>query len=301
MICGSRRISAQFFQVPVIIFVIFTFIIMGCANVKPLPRELQDLSGYVPADHLVFIGLDGWGGHYVPKAQMPTVKRMMEQGASSLDVRCVMPSNSLPNWTAIFCGTDNIQNTEQAFSIFSLVKNERPDKSSVFFYEWTELKNICPDEAVEKFEIRSDRESAVKIAAYIKENKPVFTAVVFNEPDSTGHNKRWGSSAYYDKLTELDNYIAIIEQAIKDAGIYNNTVFVLSSDHGGTLWGHGFNTAKQRRIPLVIYGRGIKTGYSIPGQKSIYDIAPTMAMILGLTIPAEWTGQRQWEILNGEK
>ena len=115
--------------------------------------------------------------------------------------------------------------------------------------------------------------------------------MVFDEPDATGHSKRWGSAAYYAKLAELDSFIGKIEQAVKDAGIHDSTVFILSSDHGGVLWGHGFRSSRQRRIPMVVYGSNIKEGYVIPSPLSICDIAPTMAAILGLEVPPEWTGQ----------
>ena len=111
--------------------------------------------------------------------------------------------------------------------------------------------------------------------------------MVFNEPDHTGF---WGCPSYYAKLAELDGFIAIIEQAVRDAGIYDNTIFILSADHGGTIWGHGSNIPRHRRIPLIIYGNNIKEGFVIPARRSICDIAPTMAVILGLEIPAEWTG-----------
>ena len=272
----------------------------GCASSKPIAPFETTLSVYRPAKHLVFIGLDGWGAAYVPDAEMPAVMRMMGQGAWSLNVRSVMPSNSLPNWTALFTGVENDGNIKQTPSIFTLVKNEWPDSKTVFFFEWGELNNLCTDDETEKIAIRSDYESAVKAADYIRENKPLFTAVVFNEPDSAGHNNRWGSAAYYAKLAELDSFIAIIEQAVIDAGLYEDTVFVLSSDHGGVLWGHGFRSQKQRRIPLVIFGSGIKKGYEIPGRRSILDIAPAFAMILGLKIPDQWTGTILWDVFNEE-
>jgi predicted AlkP superfamily pyrophosphatase or phosphodiesterase len=245
----------------------------------------------IPAQHLVFIGLDGWGGSYVPNANMPTVKRMMADGASSIDVRCVMPSTSWPNWTSLFFGAAPEDRTAEQFpSIFTVVESNSQESTAVFFYEWGELNKICSDETAVKLEIKSDLESAQKIATYFIERKPTFTAIVFNEPDFTGHGKRWGSSAYYAKLTELDGFIAIIEEAVKNAGVYDNTVFVLSADHGGTFWGHGSNSSNHRRIPLVIFGRGIKTGFAIPSPISICDITPTMAAILGMEIPPEWTG-----------
>jgi len=269
----------------------------GCTNAKSVlvvsALQTEEIpAGFIPAQHLIFIGLDGWGGAYVSKANMPTVKRMMAQGASSVDVRCVMPSNSWPNWSSLFTGTPPEQRGSEGFpSIFTLVKNSGQAKKPVFFYEWKDLDKICTEETAEKQRIGSNLESAQKVAAYIVKEKPTFTAVVFNEPDSRGHNFRWGSAIYYDKLAELDSFIAVIEQAVKDAGIYDNTIFVLAADHGGSFWGHGHNLPKQRKIPVVIYGKGIKEGYTIPAKRSICDIAPTMAVILGLKVPAEWTGR----------
>ena len=267
------------------------FLAAGCVGTKPLPVE-ESLPEYVPVRHLVFIGLDGWGGAYVSGADMPTVERMIARGASSMDMRCVMPSNSLPNWTALFSSAPpEQQNSGRIPSIFSLFKNDEQETRAVFFYEWGELQKIFPAEIIERRPIRSNPESVKVVADYIAEKKPAFTAVVMNEPDSTGHDKRWGSAAYNAKLTELDGFIEIIEQAVKDAGIYDSTVFMLSADHGGILWGHGFNSSRQRRIPMVIYGSNIKEGFVIPSPLTICDIAPTMAAILGLEVPPEWTGQ----------
>ena len=264
--------------------------------------SLQNIS--IPAEHIIFIGLDGWGGAFVKKAIMPTVKRMIAGGASSLDMRCVMPSISWPNWSALFSGTppeqrngettNNVSGVMDFPTMFTLVKNKK--LTTALFYEWKALDNICPDEQAEKIKITSDIESARKAAAFIKEKKPSFAAVVFNEPDHIGHSKGWGFKAYYAKLTELDNLIAIIEQAVKDAGIYDSTVFVLSADHGGTFKGHGKDIKKHRQIPIVFYGRGIKSGYTIPSPLSICDIAPTMAAIMGLEAHPEWTGRPLKEV-----
>jgi len=276
-----------------VLAVLYFFIAVSCKGVEPaeIMLSVAEMPGsFTPAQHLVFIGLDGWGGAFMSRANMPTVKRMMAQGVSSLNIRCIMPSISWPNWSALFSGASpEDQNIDPFPTIFTLVNEQR--SRPALFYEWNDLQNICSDETAEKIRILSDLESAQRAAVYIMENKPVFTAVVFNEPDSVGHNKGWGTRAYYTKLNELDSYMAIIEQAVKDAGIYDNTVFVLSSDHGGLLWGHGFNMVSHRRIPLVVYGSIIREGFVIPGSGSICDIAPTMAAILGLDIPGEWTGR----------
>ena len=290
----EKKVSAGYSKKIVLqILLIFCLSVTeGCASTEPALAPEESLPAYIPAKHLILIGFDGWGGAYVSKSDMPTVKRMMAAGASSLYVKCVKPSNSLPNWTALFHGTaPENQRTEPIPSIFTLVNNSNPDGKTVLFYEWNGLRDIIPDETIEKRKFRSDSESASLAADFIIKEKPVFAAIIFNEPDSTGHSKRWGSADYSAKLAELDGFVAIIEQAAKDAGIYDSAVFVLSADHGGVLWGHGFNGSRQRRIPLVIYGSNIKEGYAIPKDRSICDIAPTMAAILGLEIPSGWTGQ----------
>ena len=284
------------FILPILAAICLSAFAISCTSSKSAAPE-NNYAKFIPPQHIVFIGLDGWGGDYVTKANMPTVKRMISEGAAGLKLRCIMPSNTFPNWAALFTGTPPANHNSENFpSIFTLVKNNGQEKKLALFYEAKELKTIVPADIAENREILSNLESALSVAAYIKEIKPAFTAVVFNEPDSAGHNYRWGSKTYYDKLNELDGFIAVIEQAVKDAGIYNETVFVMSSDHGGTFWGHGYNIPRQRKIPLVIYGRGIKENYTISANRSICDIAPTMAAILGLKIPAEWTGQPIMEI-----
>ncbi|WP_461247532.1 alkaline phosphatase [Treponema sp. R6D11] len=281
------------------ILLIFSALILffteSCANAKYVRQAKKIPQDFVPAKHLVFIGLDGWGSAYVAKAKMPTVKRMIANGACGLNTLNVLPSECLPNWTSLFYGAPPGGHTRKNFpSIFTLLENN--EQTSAFFYEWTELERICLDSETDKQEIFSDMESAKKIASYIMEQKPVFTAVVFNEPSATGQSRRWGSPDYYTKLKELDSYIAIIEQAVKDAEIYDSTIFVFSADHGGSLYWHESDTPVKRKIPFIVFGSGIKEGYTIKSPINIYDIAPTMAALLGLDIPYIWTGRIIHEI-----
>lgn len=56
------------------------------------------------AEHVILIGLDGWGSHSLPEADMPAVKRLMENGAYTLEKRSVLPSSSAVNWASMFMG-----------------------------------------------------------------------------------------------------------------------------------------------------------------------------------------------------
>ena len=44
-------------------------------------------------------------------------------------------------------------------------------------------------------------------------------------------------------------------QAVKDAGIANETVIIVTADHGGKDKGHGGKSLDEVLIPWVVYGR----------------------------------------------
>ena len=282
-------------KIIIFFFIIFLF---NCASEPNFAdRKHEKKIEILNAEHIIFIGLDGFGSKYVPKANMPNFKRMINEGASSMNVYNILPPISYPNWSTLFTGIPYNKQKESNYpSILTIIKNA--DKDISFFYEWSDMKKISDKDNIDSVSIASDYESTVKFAKNIKKNKPVFSSIVYSEPDNTGHEKMYGSKQYYKKLEQLDDFISIIIQASMDAGIYNNTVFIISSDHGGLLFEHQVNLNSIRRIPLVFFGKGIKKGYTITSPSSICDIAPTIAIILGLDAPSEWTGIPLWEIFD---
>jgi len=271
-----------------IIFVLFFFLLVfsGCSSTGDYTNQV--LTEKKQTQHLVLIVLDGLGGGYIPHSNMPILKLMMANGASTLNTKNIKPSMTWANLPAIFYGAPPDKHLEEAFpSIFSIIN----DKTAAFYYEWDYLDKINLNQNTQKFIIDSSFSSALIAASFIKENKPLFTAVVFEEPDITGHKNNFGSSEYYRTLTMLDYNIKVIIKAVIEAGMLENTVFVITSDHGGIFKDHSLNFKISRRIPIIITGNGIKKNYIIRGRTSILDVAPTMAAILGLEIPEQWTGK----------
>jgi len=102
-----------------LIFILSLITILGillttCTSAKPVLQTGGVPQDFVPVKHIVFIILDGWGAAYVPKANMPNVKRIMSRGAWTLTARSVKPSMSWPNWSSIFCGAPPKQRTPDA-------------------------------------------------------------------------------------------------------------------------------------------------------------------------------------------
>lgn len=129
-------------------------------------------------------------------------------------------------------------------------------------------------------------------SSYIKEKHPALVAICFDGPDHTGHTEGHDTPAYYEKLKELDSYVGQIVQAVKDAGMLDDTIFILTSDHGGIDKGHGGKTMQEMETAFIISGKNIKKGLRFDDVSMMqYDVASTIARIFNLEQPQVWIGR----------
>ena len=83
-----------------------------------------------------------------------------------------------------------------------------------------------------------------------------------------------------------------IVQAVKDAGILDDTIFILTSDHGGIKKGHGGKTMQEMETAFIISGKNIKKGLRFDDVSMMqYDVASTIAHIFNLEQPQVWIGR----------
>ena len=127
---------------------------------------------------------------------------------------------------------------------------------------------------------------------YITEKKPNLFAVIFDNPDHVGHADGHDTPSYYKTLKELDGYIGQIVEAVKKAGMMDETIFVITADHGGINKGHGGKTMQEMETPFIIAGKNVKKGYCFDEISMMqFDCASTLAKLLGLTQPQVWIGR----------
>src|SRR5690606_23128428 len=100
-----------------------------------------------------------------------------------------------------------------------------------------------------------------------------------------------GSPEYYESIAKADSLIGQIVEATKAAGIFEKTLFLICSDHGGLGKGHGGERLAEMEIPFILYGAGIKKGYGIEETVYQFDNAPTVAYAMGLKSPQAWIGR----------
>ena len=272
------------------------------------------------AEHVIYIGLDGWGSYSVDKAEMPNVKALMAEGCWTLQKRAVLPSSSGVNWASMFMGAcpelhgyttwdsskheipERVILKNNIFpTMFQLLRDAQPEAEIGCIYEWDGIKYVIDTlstsyhEMVHPEKIYTD-EMAKMSVKYIKEKKPVLGAFIFDNPDHVGHDTGHDTQEYYVNLKVLDGYIGEIIQATKDAGIYENCIFIVTSDHGGINKGHGGKTLEEINTPFIIAGKGIKKGGEFQESMMQFDCAPTVLQIFDLESPQVWTGRSMSQV-----
>ena len=106
---------------------------------------------------------------------------------------------------------------------------------------------------------------------------------------------RRARAGYYGLISELDEYIGQVYDALEAAGELENTIFIYTSDHGESLGEHGLwlkNNLYENaaHVPLVMCGPGIPAGKVIETPVAHVDLAATLL---------DWAGSDEQSELRG--
>lgn len=269
--------------------------------------------------HVIVVGFDGFSaasindGAVLPEMKhMPTLRSLMAKGSYTLTNRSVLPSSSAVNWASMWMGAgpelhgyttwgsqtpdlpSRVLTENRIFpDVFAMVRKTRPSAEIGYIYEWEGMRYLADTLSINYVQQAplsgSNVEESTALAVnYIKEKKPALCAVVFAEPDGVGHGIGWGTPEYIQMLTRLDKGLAGIVKAVEDAGIMDETIIVVTSDHGGIDKGHGGKTMNEMQTPIVFCGKGIKKGFVIPESTMVFDIAGTIGYMFSIEQPQVW-------------
>ncbi|MFV0505129.1 MAG: alkaline phosphatase [Bacteroidales bacterium] len=261
--------------------------------------------------HVILVGFDGWGAYSVPKAEMPTAKMMMKNGAYSLKSRSTLPSSSAVNWASMLMasppelhgytewGSKTPELPSRVIgqggifpSIFGEIKIQRSKLKTAVVYNWDGIGYLFEKDMTDTVvNAASDNEVLEKAVGIITSSKPNLMFIHFDEPDAVGHKIGHDTPEYYEQLKKNDQHLAKILQALKDAGIEKETLVIVSADHGGINKGHGGKTMAEMQVPLIFYGKEVKQQPEMQQSIMIYDIGATIAWLFDLEFPQVWTGR----------
>ncbi|MFB6179444.1 MAG: sulfatase [Halorientalis sp.] len=97
---------------------------------------------------------------------------------------------------------------------------------------------------------------------------------------------------YRGEIAYLDDRIADLRDTLEEAGVWDDTVFVVTSDHGENIGDHGLMDHQYAlyetllHVPLVVHGGPFAGGSDDDTLVSLTDLAPTLLDAAGIDAPA---------------
>ncbi|MGH9461950.1 MAG: tetratricopeptide repeat protein, partial [Vicinamibacteria bacterium] len=106
---------------------------------------------------------------------------------------------------------------------------------------------------------------------------------------------RYAGKPYDGEVAWSDELVGRLDTALEEAGMRDDTLLVVTSDHGEALGEHGetghgyFVYETTLRVPLIFRGPGIVPGLRLETTARTVDLFPTILELLGLAPPQELT------------
>ena len=164
---------------------------------------------------------------------------------------------------------------------------------------------------------RPARRTADRVLAWLdgrsgeERQKPFFAWVHFFDPhqpyEPEPEDRPLAPTPYDAEITGADRAIGRILDRLRDERLLDDTVVVVTADHGESLGEHGEKTHAvfvydaTVRVPLLLrYPRLLPAGSVYRGPVSSVDLVPTILSMLGLPAPAATDGADLLAPLRGE-
>lgn len=303
-----------------------------------LPRkEAQADTGYIdttePYKHVFVIGVDGMGTFSRSHAEAnERVTSLFADGNMTYDMLVSVPTVSSHSWASCLTGVTPdlhglnsntlVEKTARDVNskyptILSIVDDEIPDAKVASIAVWGGINTgiVETKDGIYKYKGK-DAEVTSEVVRYISEELSAddtsLTYVHFNSPDAYGHSKGYGAdatinAAYLNEVNYITKQIKKINDALAENGMLDDTLFIVTSDHGGTTvykedgtpYGeHGGLTDNEKYAIFAIKGKNVVTDAPI-GDMEIRDVSAIVLYALGLDIPSYMSARIPENVFEG--
>lgn len=257
-------------------------------------------------ERVFVLGLDG-AGNFIKDTNTPNIHQLLKKGVLTYSGQASYPTISAECWGSILHGVvpekHGLNNDLIAAEIypeyspypsfFKVIKGAWPDCKLAAFSEWEPINyGIIEQSTLHQAVSKPDEELVHAAAAYIRENpdlKAMFVQI--DTPDAAGHQYGYGTKAYLDSITKTDGFVGVIIEAIKDAGLLDSSLIIITSDHGGGgdhHYSHGSDHPQDMTIFWGCHGPEINPKSQLEEGFKNMNTAAIVLHALGLAIPEQY-------------
>ncbi|NOT05291.1 MAG: sulfatase-like hydrolase/transferase [Anaerolineales bacterium] len=254
---------------------------------------------------VLIVTFDGLRPDAIAEAKMTNVMALMQSGAYTLNAQTILPSSTLPSHASMLTGMCpskhivrwNEYVPENGYArgtdIFDLAHGAGLQTAMVVGKE--KLRQVTEPASTDFFAFIDETDkiddftTVTRLA--IEQVKVGFNLMLVHFPDGdlAGHDEGWMSRAQLKAYAKDDRSFGLILQALKDRGMYEDTIIIVTADHGGHDSSHGTDAPEDMTIPWIISGPRVYPS-QLTTPVHTMDTAATAAFVLGLPLPPEWDG-----------
>lgn len=200
--------------------------------------------------------------------------------------------------------------TEDARTIsdqaINIIRKNRKKKFFLFIHYWdTHTCYNPPKGYVEKFRQKKDGEGQTIEEVLDKLGNPEWRSYI--RRCVKGAQRTSEIIARYDgAIAFIDHEIGRLIDALEECGILEQTLIVLTSDHGESLTDHGIYFTHHGlydetiHVPLIIRSDGLPKNKRIKGFVQHVDVVPTILDFLGIEVGVDFDGKSLVPLVNNE-
>ncbi|GBC86012.1 hypothetical protein HRbin11_02479 [bacterium HR11] len=255
----------------------------------------------------------------IEQGQLPTLQALIGQGSYTFQAQTVVPSKTLPSFTSMLTGVGprrhgvlwNDYEPDRGWvpvpTVFEVLKRARPSARTAMVFTKKKFRHLAKPgtlDAVEEIDEDAPQvaEAAVRL---IQSLRPHLLFVHFRDPDRAGHLHGWGddargkppSSQFIEALRRCDRAVGTIVEALRRNGLWEETLLIVTADHGGHGRNHGSPDPQDVLIPWIAAGGLAAPAGALKRTVHTMDTAATALAALGPRPPEDWDGQPVWEAI----
>lgn len=260
--------------------------------------------------HVVIITIDGLRPDALELAETPNLDALRRAGAYQPAAKAVLPSVTLVNHASILGGMApakhgidwNALDPERGVingpTLFSVAHDAGLSTAMVVGKD--KFKHLVLPHSVDQYSYAGflDVQVAEQAIELINAGLPDVLFIHLPDVDSAGHLLGWMSPGQLLAVANTDGVVGNIIAALEEHNYLDNTLLIITSDHGGTGTAHGSDSPEDTTVPWLAVGPGVPAGRQLTTPITAYDTAATALFALKLPIPPIWDGRPVREIFH---
>jgi arylsulfatase A-like enzyme len=262
---------------------------------------------------VLLISIDGLRPDVLLRADAPRIKALMDSGAFTLWARSTPASITLPTHVSMLTGVTPEVHAITWNADLPLDRPVWPLRPSLF--ELAKKSGYTTAMATGKNKLvvldkpgtldwkfissshtSEDAEVTERAIDMLSQHKPDLFFVHLPSVDNVGHAAGWGTPQQLEAMAHADACVGRLLDTAKDTGVLDETLVIVTADHGGAGRSHGAEDARSRTIPWILWGPGVRKNFDLSrlgGDTNIevYDTFATAAAVLGIPVPRKINGR----------